>query len=84
MTRKEVPMPTYVTLFRWTQKGAEHVKQSPARLDKIKEAIHAAGGTMKAFYLTMGQYDGITISEAPSDEVYARTILAATSQGNVH
>ena len=76
-------MPTYVTLFRWTQKGAENVKQSPARLDKIKEAIKAAGGEMQAFYLTMGQYDGISISEAPSDEVYARTMLAATSAGNV-
>jgi len=77
-------MPTYVTLIRWTQKGAENVKQSPARLDKVKEAIKASGGKMQAFYMTMGQYDGMTISEAPNDEAYARTILAVASAGNVH
>jgi uncharacterized protein with GYD domain len=76
-------MPTYITLFNWTQKGVENVKDSPKRLDKAKEAVKAAGGKMQAFYMTMGQYDGVTISEAPNDEAYARTMLALASVGAI-
>ena len=76
-------MPTYITLFRWTQKGVENVRDSPSRLDKVKAAIKAGGGEMKAFYLTMGQYDGVTISEAPDNETYARIILAIAAGGTV-
>ena len=76
-------MPTYITLFQWTQKGIENVKDSPKRLEKAKEAVKAAGGKMQAFYLTMGQYDGLTISEAPNDEAYAKTMLALASAGSI-
>jgi uncharacterized protein with GYD domain len=76
-------MPTYITLFQWTQKGIENVKDSPKRLDRAKEAVKAAGGKMQAFYLTMGQYDGVTISEAPNDEAYAKTMLALASAGSI-
>jgi uncharacterized protein with GYD domain len=76
-------MPTYITLFKWTQKGIENVKDSPKRLDKAKEAIKAGGGKMQAFYMTMGQYDGVTISEAPSDEALAKAMLAMGSGGAI-
>lgn len=76
-------MATYITLFHFTQQGIQNIKESPARLDRAKEAVKAAGGEMKAFYLTMGQYDAVVISEAPSDEVYATTILAIASAGAV-
>ena len=76
-------MPTYITLFHFTQQGIEKIKESPARLDRVKEAVKAAGGELKAFYLTMGQYDGVVISEAPSDEAYTRLVLALGSAGFV-
>ncbi len=76
-------MPTYITLLRHTQRGIENIKESPARLDRAKEVIKATGGELKAFYLTMGQYDAVVISEAPSDEAYATTILAIASGGAV-
>ena len=76
-------MPTYVTLFRWTGKGIENVKDSPARLEKVKAAAKAAGGQVKAFYMTMGRYDGLLLTEAPNDEAYAKMILGIGSSGNV-
>jgi uncharacterized protein with GYD domain len=76
-------MPTYITLLRWTQQGIQHIKESPVRLDQAREAIKAAGGELKAFYLTMGQYDAIAIADAPNDEAYARTLLAIGSAGDV-
>jgi len=76
-------MPTYITLIRYTQRGIENAKESPARLEKAKQAIKAAGGDMKAFYLTMGQYDAVAISEALSDEAYATTMLNIASAGSI-
>ena len=76
-------MPVYITLANYTQQGVENMKDSPARLGQVKEAIRAAGGEMYAFYLTMGRFDAITISEAPSDEVYAATLLAIAAGGAV-
>ena len=54
-------MPTYISLVNYTQKGIENIKESTARLDKVKEAMKAAGGEFKAFFLTMGRYDMVVI-----------------------
>ena len=76
-------MPTYITLLTYTPQGIEKIKESPARLEKAKAAMKAAGGEMKAFYLTMGGYDAVAISEAPSNEAYANAILGIASGGAV-
>ncbi len=76
-------MPTYITLFRYTQKGAQEIKGGPGRVDALKQAAKAAGGEIKAFYLTLGQYDGVVITEAPSDEVMASRLLQTGSMGYV-
>ena len=76
-------MNTYITLLNFTQQGIEKIKESPARLDRAKVAIKAAGGELKAFYLAMGRYDLVIIGEAPNDEAYAATILAIGSAGAV-
>ena len=76
-------MPVYITLIKYTQQGMANMKDSPARLEQARQAIRANGGVMHAFYLTMGQYDGVVISEAPSDEAYTGILLAVGSAGSV-
>jgi len=76
-------MPTYITLIKYTPKGIENIKQGPSRVDAARKAIEAAGGKMKAFYLTMGSYDAVSIGEAPDDAAYAKMILAIASKGNI-
>lgn len=76
-------MPTYITLGNYTDKGIGDVKNAPRRLAAAKKLIAGAGGRMKAFYLTMGGYDLVTVSEAPDDETAARIALAIGAQGNV-
>ncbi len=76
-------MATYITLIRFTQQGIQNVKDSPARLDKVKVAFRAAGAELKAFYSVTGSYDGVVISEAPDDETVTKLALSLGSQGNV-
>jgi uncharacterized protein with GYD domain len=74
-------MLTYITLLRYTQKGIESIKDGPGRLDVLKKTIAAAGGNLKGFYLTTGQYDAVVIAELPDDQTMARLVLGGGSQG---
>jgi len=76
-------MPQFVTLIRYTQKGITNVKESPARLDAARKAAEREGGTIHAWYLTMGHYDAVLISEFPSAESCAKFTLSAGALGNV-
>ena len=76
-------MPMYVTLIRYTEQGIKTFKDLPKRLDETRTAGEAAGAKLVAFYLTMGQYDAVVVSEAPDDETVATLALAAGGRGNV-
>jgi uncharacterized protein with GYD domain len=73
----------YVTLIRYTQQGAAKIKESPKRLDAAKKAAEEAGGKIHAWYLTMGKYDAVIISEFPNDEASAKFMLSTGSMGNI-
>jgi uncharacterized protein with GYD domain len=76
-------MATYISLIKFTQQGIATIKDGPARLDTGKETLKAFGSELKAFYLTMGRYDVVAISEAPDDDAAAKVALAIGSAGNV-
>jgi uncharacterized protein with GYD domain len=76
-------MPHYVTLVRYTQQGAAKIKESPVRLDAAKKAAEAAKGKIHGWYLTMGKYDAVLVSEFPNDEAAARFMLSTAALGNV-
>ena len=76
-------MATFITLAKWTQKGIENVKDSPARLESFKKGMQSMGGALKAFYMVTGQYDMVIITEAPDAETVAKVILATGSKGSV-
>ena len=76
-------MSHFVTLIRYTQQGAAKIKESPARLDAARKAAEKLGGKIHSWYLTMGTYDAVLISEFPNDEASAKFMLATGSMGNV-
>ena len=76
-------MPTYMTLIRYTQQGIESIKDSPARLDTAKDLYKSLGAEIKSFYLTMGRYDVVVISEAPDDETATKLAMTIASAGAI-
>jgi len=76
-------MNTYVALVNWTDKGVQEVQESPARIQKARAAIAAAGGEMKSVYVTLGRCDMIAVIEAPDDAAYTRVMLNLASKGGV-
>ncbi|RPI11344.1 MAG: GYD domain-containing protein [Acidobacteriales bacterium] len=75
-------MPTYVTLFKWTEQGVKNVKEAPARFAAAKKMAEAMGGKFLGLYVTMGDCDIVAVSEGPSDEVAAAVALSIASKGN--
>lgn len=76
-------MTTYIMLINWTEQGIRDVKSSPKRLDAARKLLGDMGGTLKLFYLTMGEFDMVAIAEAPDDAVAARFAMILGQGGNV-
>ena len=76
-------MPTYISLVNLTEQGVREVRDAPERLQAFDDAMRKVGGRLVGFYLVMGQYDYIVISEAPDDQTAARLILGTLAQGTV-
>ncbi|WP_243637878.1 GYD domain-containing protein [Natrarchaeobius oligotrophus] len=72
-----------MTLWQYTQQGAQTIRESPERINRIEERFAEVGGELREFYMLMGRYDTITISEFPDDETAAQAILSVTEDGNV-
>jgi uncharacterized protein with GYD domain len=77
-------MPHYVILWNWTDQGIRSVKDSPKRLASFRAQLEKVGGKLVGEYYTMGQYDGVVIVEAPSDETIMSILLGNASKGNFH
>jgi uncharacterized protein with GYD domain len=76
-------MPLYITLYKFTDQGIKNIKDAPGRFQDGLKAWEGMGGKLIGFYLTMGEYDYVSVGEAPSDEVAAAFNLALGSLGNV-
>ena len=63
----------YVTLIRCIQQEASRIKESPARLDPARKAAEKAGGKVHSWFLTMGKYDAVIVSECPTDDAAAKS-----------
>jgi len=76
-------VPTYIALANWTDRGAQQVKESPARVDLARKTLTDMGGEFRAVYMTLGDYDLVLIYEAPDDAVAARFMLLLGQMGYV-
>ena len=76
-------MQTYVILYKFTDQGIKNIKDIPRLMaDAIKD-FEGMGGKVIGVYTLMGEYDIISIGEAPSDEIAMTFLMALGSRGNV-
>ncbi len=76
-------MSLYVTLYKFTDQGIRNVKDSPVRLETAMNAATTLGIRVLGAYYTMGEYDLVTISDVPNDQVAIASTLAGAALGNV-
>jgi uncharacterized protein with GYD domain len=58
-------MPTYVVLAKFTEQGVSKIKDTVKRSEDFRKAAKKAGVSVKEVLWTQGQYDVVTITEAP-------------------
>lgn len=73
-TRKGNAMTTHILLINFTDEGVRHIKDTSNRAGHYKELATRLGCTVREIWWTQGQYDVISVVDAP-DEV-SMTALA--------
>jgi uncharacterized protein with GYD domain len=76
-------MPTYIMLTRLTPDGVKTVKDNPARVQEVNKEVEQLGVTVKEQWATLGQYDFVTIIEAPDDQTMAKVSVELGSRGTM-
>ena len=76
-------MAQYVVLSKFTEKGRDDIKNTSARLERLTPVADKLGVKVIANVITMGEYDVITVFEAPNDEAIAQVIGTVLARGFV-
>ena len=76
-------MAKYIGLASWTDQGGRKIKESPARLDGVRDLAKKFGCEVTDFNMTIGAYDMVVTIEAPDDESIAKFLLNIAAAGNV-
>jgi uncharacterized protein with GYD domain len=76
-------MPTYVTLSNFTEQGMKNIKDTAKRAEAFKKAAKEAGITIKELLWTQGQYDVVTVLEAPDEMTANALALSVAKLGNI-
>jgi uncharacterized protein with GYD domain len=76
-------LPVYISLGKYTKEAMMKIKGHPQRVEEVKKIMDDDGVSMKALYFTFGQYDVVTIVEAPDDDTVLKCLLRISSRGYV-
>ncbi len=76
-------MPLFVRLHKLTAKGAQELKDFEKTLKEFRKIQEGMGIKVVASYATLGEYDLVSIVDAPSDEAAFRISAVLGTIGNV-
>lgn len=76
-------MATYIVLSNFTEQGIRNIKDSPKRAEAFRNMAKKSGVTVKDLFWTLGQYDVVTILEAPDDMSITALGLSIGALGNI-
>jgi uncharacterized protein with GYD domain len=76
-------MPTYVMLTNLPAEGVKTLKSNPARVQEVNKEVEQLGVKVKEQWAVLGQYDFITIVEAPDETTMAKVSVELGSRGTM-
>ncbi len=76
-------MPTYVILSELTDQGRTTIKNKPERIKEVNEEIEEKGAKIIDQYALFGEYDFITVVEAPTKEKILKIVMEMGSRGTI-
>ena len=76
-------MSEYVILSRLTDEGRKTLKSKPDRLKEVNEEMAKMGARVKVQYALLGEYDFLTVVEAPDPLTMAKVLVEIGSRGTL-
>ncbi len=77
-------MSWYMSQFSYTREAWAALSKNPAdRSQVLKALIEKLGGKMHVFCYCFGEFDGLTIYEAPDDKAVAAALIAVIGAGHL-
>jgi uncharacterized protein with GYD domain len=76
-------MPTFLMLTNLTAEGVRTLKNNPGRIDEVNREVEQMGVKVVAQYATLGQYDFVTVVEAPDEKTMAKVSVELGSRGTM-
>lgn len=74
-------MPQFILLTNLTSNGVKTLKNNPARISEVNSEMEQIGLKVIQQWATLGQYDFISVIEAPDAETMARASVELGSRG---
>jgi uncharacterized protein with GYD domain len=78
-----IPMPDYIMLTNLTAEGVQTLKNNPSRVQEVNKEVEQLGVKVKDQWATLGQYDFITVVEAPDTQTMAKVSVELGSRGTM-
>jgi uncharacterized protein with GYD domain len=77
-------MPFYMSQFAYTSEAIAAMAKNPQdRSVPVRELAQKLGGRLIGFYFCFGEYDGVTLTEAPDDTTATAIVMAVVSAGHL-
>jgi uncharacterized protein with GYD domain len=76
-------MPTFVMLTSLTPDGVKTLKNNPGRVQEVNREVEQLGVKVVNQWAVLGQYDFISIVEAPDDATMAKVSVELGSRGTM-
>ncbi len=76
-------MSIYLMLTTLTDEGRKAIQEDPESLRDINKEVEFMGAKILAQYGLLGQYDFVSILEAPSNEAVAKLAIRLSAKGTM-
>jgi uncharacterized protein with GYD domain len=77
-------MPLYMSQINYTAEHLSSLARNPEdRTARIRGLVEQHGGRLLGFYYSLGEYDAVTLIEAPNEKAITAVLLAALGGGHI-
>jgi uncharacterized protein with GYD domain len=74
-------VPTYIMLTSFTADGVKTIKNHPGRVQEVNKEMEQLGVKVLSQWATLGQYDFVSVVEAPDETTMAKVSVELGSRG---
>jgi uncharacterized protein with GYD domain len=74
-------MPVFIMLTRLTSNGVKTLKDNPGRVQEVNKEVEQLGVKVLSQWATLGEYDLVSVVEAPDERTMAKVSVELGSRG---